>query len=133
MGGETAYVISKMQTNTEGAGFLIILCCTYSLLRPRPPLDSRAEREPAERECERCVGAPITTVLTPNIERVLGDRRGVLYTLLLSVVAPLALRLDTVEFRPKPLRESVIGYGISVRSVFGDPIRFRPLRMPTGS
>ena len=56
-----------------------------------------------------------------------------LYTLLLSVVAPLALRLDKLEFRPKPLSESVIGYGISVRSVFGDPIRFRPLRMPTGS
>ena len=54
-----------------------------------------------------------------------------LYTLLLSVVAP--LRLDKLEFRPKPLSESVIGYGISVRSVFGDPIRFRPLRMPTGS
>ena len=56
---------------------------------------------PAERECERCVGAPITTVLTPNIERVLGDRRGVLYTLLLSVVAP--LRLDAPSsFVPNP-------------------------------
>ena len=56
MGGETAYVISKMQTNTEGAGFLIILCCI--LLTPAAPstrLSSRA-RAPL-RFVDSCVNA----------------------------------------------------------------------------